>query len=163
MVSCSDKECHFIPHFISSPIIPTVELGANDKNEKAWDGKIEYLPNSKGKLSRRNSGTIIKDICISLKVDRLGNISKASSLKGYSPDGNTLRSYGNKVSEPDTIYSIYKKLTVSSSFDEASDAQLSYWAELTPEQRFEGFNELMNRFYNFIKPTWAGTKIIVDQ
>ncbi|CAN5400056.1 hypothetical protein BH09BAC3_BH09BAC3_03890 [soil metagenome] len=74
MVSCSDKECHFIPHFISTSIIGTAELGSNEKAEKAWDGKIEYLPDSKGKLSRRNSGTIIKEICIKLKVDRLGNI-----------------------------------------------------------------------------------------
>ncbi len=77
MVSCSDKECHFIPHFVSSSIISGVELGSNEKAEKAWDGKIEYLSNSKGKLSRRNSGTTIKDICIKLKVDRLGNISRA--------------------------------------------------------------------------------------
>ena len=77
MVSCSDRECHFIPHFVSTSIIATTELGSNEKAEKAWDGKIEYLPNSKGKLSRRNSGTIIKDVCIKLKVDRIGNISRA--------------------------------------------------------------------------------------
>jgi CRISPR-associated endonuclease Csn1 len=75
MVSCSDKECHFIPHFVSSSIISTTELGSNEKSEKAWDGKIEYLPNSKGKLSRKNSGTIIKQCCVKLKVDRLGNVS----------------------------------------------------------------------------------------
>jgi CRISPR-associated endonuclease Csn1 len=76
MVSCSDKECHFIPHFISDPIIPTIELGANNKSEKNWDGKIQFLPNSKGKLLRRNSGTIIKECCIRIEVDRLGNIKR---------------------------------------------------------------------------------------
>jgi CRISPR-associated endonuclease Csn1 len=74
MVSCTDKECHFIPHFISTPIIPTAELGSNNKTEKAWDGKIEYLLNSKEKLSRRDSGTTIKSCCIKIQVDRLGNI-----------------------------------------------------------------------------------------
>ena len=77
MVSCTKKECQFIPHNISFPIISTTELGANDKSEKAWDGRIEYLPNSKNKVSRSNSGTIIKDICIKLKTDRLGNIKRS--------------------------------------------------------------------------------------
>jgi CRISPR-associated endonuclease Csn1 len=77
MVSCTKKECQFIPHSISSTIISPIELGSNDKSEKAWDGGIEFVPDSKGKISRRNSGTIIKDVCIKLKVDRLGNISKA--------------------------------------------------------------------------------------
>ena len=76
MVSCTEKKCQFIPHSISSPIVSTTELGANDQSEKAWDGKIEYLPNSKGKESRNNSGTIIKDICIKIQVDRLGNIKR---------------------------------------------------------------------------------------
>lgn len=79
MVSCSDKECHFIPHYISKSIIEKDELGSNEKAEKAWDGLIQYLPDSKGKLSRKNTGSMIKDHFIKLKIDRLGNFSKATT------------------------------------------------------------------------------------
>lgn len=68
----------------------------------------------------------------------------------------------NKLNEPEGEYSGSKKITISNSFDEASDAQLRYWAGLTPEQRFADFYELMNRFYRFTKPDWAGKKIIID-
>lgn len=57
MVSCTKKECHFIPHTISNRIINNIELGTNNKSEKTWDGEV------------------IKSVCIPIKVDRLGNIS----------------------------------------------------------------------------------------
>jgi len=56
MVSCTEKECHFIPNRISSPIIKNTELGSNNKSEKSWDG-IQ-----------------IKLVCRKIKVDRLGGI-----------------------------------------------------------------------------------------
>ncbi len=74
MVSCSGSQCYFIPHQIAAPIIETNELGANNKSERAWDGEVKYVPNSKGKLTRTDSGTKIVDVCIKIKVDRLGNI-----------------------------------------------------------------------------------------
>ena len=57
MVSCTSGECHFIPHRISAPLMQTIELGANNKYERTWNGQM------------------IKQICIKLKTDRLGNIS----------------------------------------------------------------------------------------
>ncbi|MBI2269067.1 MAG: hypothetical protein HYU69_01785 [Bacteroidetes bacterium] len=74
MVSCSGNQCFFVPNFLSKPIIDTKELGANNKSEKAWDGKVFYEKNSKEKETRKDNGTMIKEICIKLKVDRLGNI-----------------------------------------------------------------------------------------
>ena len=56
MVSCTENECHFIPSVIASAILKTVELGSNNKSQKAW------------------SGEMIKETCIPLKTDRLGNI-----------------------------------------------------------------------------------------
>lgn len=56
MVSCTGNECHFIPVSIASPILQTSELGSNNKSQRAW------------------SGEMIKETCIPLKVDRLGNI-----------------------------------------------------------------------------------------
>lgn len=59
-------------------------------------------------------------------------------------------------------YSGSKKISFSNSMEVVENAQLQYWAGLTPEQRFEGFYELMNRFYKFIKPDWPTKKIIID-
>lgn len=56
MVSSSSNQCFFVPHRIASPIVQKDELGSNNKSEKSWDG------------------VMIKQVCIKLKVDRLGNI-----------------------------------------------------------------------------------------
>lgn len=57
MVSCTGNEAHFIPVYIANPIIQTVELGSNNKAQKSWTEEM------------------IKEVCIPLRVDRLGNIS----------------------------------------------------------------------------------------
>jgi CRISPR-associated endonuclease Csn1 len=75
MVSCTGGKCLFVPHYIAQPIGDEgVELGAGNESERAWDGTVQYLINSKGKESRIDSGRMIKDVCVKLKVDRLGNI-----------------------------------------------------------------------------------------
>ncbi|SFE37352.1 type II CRISPR RNA-guided endonuclease Cas9 [Thermophagus xiamenensis] len=56
MVSSSGTQCFFIPHFVASPIVQTMELGPNNKSERAWDGQM------------------IKNVCYKLSVDRLGNV-----------------------------------------------------------------------------------------
>lgn len=56
MVSCTGNELHCIPSFISTPVLQTTELGSNNKAQRAWNGEM------------------IKEICIPIKVDRLGNI-----------------------------------------------------------------------------------------
>ena len=56
MVSCTGNEGHFIPAYVANAIIQTIELGSNNKAQRAW------------------SGEMIKEICIPIKVDRLGNI-----------------------------------------------------------------------------------------
>ena len=57
-VSCTGNEAHFIPCFVASPIIETKELGSNNKAQRAWTNEM------------------IKEVCIPIKVDRLGNITK---------------------------------------------------------------------------------------
>jgi CRISPR-associated endonuclease Csn1 len=76
MTDTTQGKCLFVPHRISSSIIDNEELGSGNKSARAWDGKVEYVANSKGKLTREDSGTMIKETCIKLKIDRLGNISK---------------------------------------------------------------------------------------
>lgn len=56
MISCTGNELHCIPSFISTPVLQTTELGSNNKAQRAWNGEM------------------IKEICIPIKVDRLGNI-----------------------------------------------------------------------------------------
>ncbi len=80
MVSCTGGKCEFIPHNISNsnPIIPDIELGSSNKNQRAWDGKVELIKSDKKeKPIREDSGTMIKEVCIKLKIDRLGNIKPA--------------------------------------------------------------------------------------
>ena len=57
-VSCTGNEAHFIPAFIASPIIETKELGSNNKAQRAWTDEM------------------IKEVCVPIKLDRLGNITK---------------------------------------------------------------------------------------
>ncbi|MBM6654953.1 type II CRISPR RNA-guided endonuclease Cas9 [Bacteroides mediterraneensis] len=62
MVSCTEGECHFIPYFVANPMIQTIELGSNNKAQKSWQNEM------------------IKEICIPIKIDRLGNITSSISL-----------------------------------------------------------------------------------
>lgn len=57
MVSCTEKEVHFIPACIANPILQTIELGSNNKGQRAWTGEM------------------IKETCILIKIDRLGNVT----------------------------------------------------------------------------------------
>ena len=57
MVSSSKKQCFFIPNSIAKPLDENgEELGANNKAEKSWDG------------------IMIKQVCIKIEINRLGNI-----------------------------------------------------------------------------------------
>jgi CRISPR-associated endonuclease Csn1 len=58
-VSFSTYQCFFIKHDVATSIVNKIEFSALNKMEKSVDGKM------------------IKDCCVKLKVDRLGNISPA--------------------------------------------------------------------------------------
>ena len=53
-VSCTSNEAHLVPAFIASPIIPTIELGSNNKSQRAWTGEM------------------IKEICVPISINRIG-------------------------------------------------------------------------------------------
>lgn len=55
-VSCTSNEAHFIPSCIANPILQTIELGSNNKAQKSWTNEM------------------IKEVCIPITIDRLGNI-----------------------------------------------------------------------------------------
>ena len=56
LVSCTGNEGHFVPVAIANPIVQTTELGSNNKAQKSWNGEM------------------IKEVCVPIKLDRLGNI-----------------------------------------------------------------------------------------
>ena len=77
MVSCTGNKCEFVPNNISKSILDNLELGTNNKNQRAWDGTVELIKSkNKEKFTREDSGTMIKEVCIKVKIDRLGNIIK---------------------------------------------------------------------------------------
>jgi CRISPR-associated endonuclease Csn1 len=59
LVSCNKGQAFFVPHSLSKVIIDKVEFDSLNKVERALDGRM------------------IKQYCIKLKIDRLGNISPA--------------------------------------------------------------------------------------
>ena len=65
----------------------------------------------------------------------------------------------NKVEEPVVAY---KKITVST-LEEQSNLQRKYWSSLSPEERFDNFYQLMNRFYKFQTKIGSGNKIIIHE
>lgn len=62
MVSCTKKECHFLPQSVASVIYPGVEFGSLNKGEK------------------NDEGVTIKTRCLKLVVDRLGQITNIIGL-----------------------------------------------------------------------------------
>lgn len=58
MVSCTGKKCHFLPYTVASIVLPTIEFEAQNKMERALTGEM------------------IKEVCIPIQADRLGNITK---------------------------------------------------------------------------------------
>lgn len=58
LVSSTGKCGFFVPCNISAPIMDTIELGSNNKAEKSWTGEM------------------IKNVCVRLKVSRLGIVTK---------------------------------------------------------------------------------------
>ena len=56
MVSCTGNECHFIFYAVASTIVD----------------KYEFSPLNK--MARAITGEMIKETCVPIKVDRIGNI-----------------------------------------------------------------------------------------
>jgi CRISPR-associated endonuclease Csn1 len=63
MVSCTENEGHFIPAFVANGIVPTLELGSNNKAQRAWTGEM------------------IKEKCIPFKLNRIGEVIKINGIE----------------------------------------------------------------------------------
>ena len=58
MVSCTDKTCLFLPYTVATIVLPKREFETKNKMERALTGEM------------------IKEVCIPIQIDRLGNITK---------------------------------------------------------------------------------------
>ena len=56
MVSCTGSQCHFVPVAVAKAIVDKVEFEKLNKMERALTGEM------------------IKEVCVPLAVDRLGNV-----------------------------------------------------------------------------------------
>lgn len=65
VVSCTGNELHCVPINIAHPILKTNDLGKDNKHNELG---------SNNKAQKSWSGEMIKEVCIPIKVDRLGNI-----------------------------------------------------------------------------------------
>lgn len=77
MVSCTEGECHFVPATYASPVRNN-ECGSNNKNERMlqyFDDDDFLQENSIGKAKP----LMIKDHCVKLTVNRLGNVKVVHS------------------------------------------------------------------------------------
>jgi CRISPR-associated endonuclease Csn1 len=145
MNSCTGSKCEFVPHrYVNqNPIIDKIEFGANNINQRAWDGKVELISNKKDGFTREDSGTMIKDVCIKLKVDRLGNILPEKKKNYDEPPAQQ-----NILSEPEAPYKS-KSLSSFTSFEDMENDQLNYFASLQPEQLLQNLRQMVLAAFGF--------------
>ncbi len=140
MIDTTQGKCLFVPYRISTSIIDDVEIGSSNKSARAWNGHVQYLPNSKGKLTREDSGTMIKDVCIKLKVDRLGNIKPFSNKKLYP----------NPSHQPDEVKEgvSYFKTAKISTLQQSEERMLLHTSNMNPEERMAYLQQLRETTQN---------------
>ncbi len=111
IVSFTGNRLSAVPYYVAKSIVDKVEFTQLNKLEFSIEDKSS-----------------IKEVCIKLKVDRLGNISLPTKInKPPYPRTN------NEFKEPETIYTS-KFVSGSASFDDMEQEQLKYFASLTPDE-----------------------------
>ena len=140
----SGSMANFIPAKIS-------EVLFNLNKEKQKNFNINYpIQNEIGvgsqgsKNERALTGEQVKSVCIKLKIDRLGNISKAGNPKVISTNST------NVLFEPEVQYQ-KKNWTVKSfdSFEEMERDQLKYYAALSPIDRLKILKKFTLKAFGF--------------
>ena len=137
---------NFIPFSFSK----TIKFENLKSNETTYNGEITLIT-KKDKQQRVlqkfhssiSDDVMIKDVCWKLKVDRLGNISKAGN---YLPNKN----HSTIISEPEVTYQ-KKNWTIKNfdSFEAMELDQLAYYAAMSPIERFRALKELTLKAFGF--------------
>jgi CRISPR-associated endonuclease Csn1 len=92
-------------------------------------------------------------------VDRLGTIKPIHNHIDYSSMDPAKVIIAH---EPSIANERVKKIIISGSFEEDKNLQLKHWAALSPEECFNEYYNLINRFFTFSKPDWSALKITFD-
>ncbi len=122
-VSFSGSQCFFVRQDVATSIVNKAEFSTLNKMEKSIDD------------------VMIKEACIKLNVDRLGNISL--NKKTYT---NTIAQSSHEISEPESLYN-KMSLKLFDSFEEMEDDQLKQFASLTPEELLRNHKALSMAAY----------------
>jgi CRISPR-associated endonuclease Csn1 len=105
-----------------------VDLKINSRTRKLGGSQINETTSFNGEQ--------IKNICIKLNIDRLGNIYSVKKKPI-----NVAAKQQNTLSEPETLYQ-KRTLKMFNSFDEMENEQLAYYASLSPEALLKNLKHL---------------------
>lgn len=128
---------YFSPVNVSSSIVSKeIDMFFNTKKNKisgSYDTKTASF-----------DGKQIKEVCIKLNVDRLGNISPIKKKPR-----NNITNQENIISEPEVTYGKKKKWTLKKfdSLEEMNEAQAKAMAQLSGEEHLKNATELIKRIY----------------
>ena len=125
VVKFSGKQIYFLKHDIAHPLINKIEFGSQNCYEKV-------------------KGVSIKEHCIKLNINRLGNISPAknSYFSKKTTDGD------NILSEPEAVYQKRNwDLNTAGSFEDMNEANAKAMALLSGEEHLQNATELIKRIY----------------
>lgn len=126
MVSSSGPQCFFVRQDVASTIVNKFEFSPLNKTERSIEG------------------IMIKDVCVKLEVNRLGNVKPATS-KFYADTSK--HQTQNALNEPIIEY-IKPPIKIFTSFKEAEDNQIDNVLQQSPEERIHETVELILRTYN---------------
>ena len=125
VVSFTGNRLYAIPYTIAKSIVDKVEFTQLNKLEFSLDGFS------------------IKDVCLKLEVDRIGNISLPSQRNNYSsPSENE-----NVLNEPETNYQNNQEIRHFNSFEEADEANAKDMADISPETHLQNTTSLIERIF----------------
>lgn len=142
--SFSKSQIFFIPAYVSSPLDKNSnELDNNNKSETAWTSEGWATIKDKKSKQEKDKGLMIKEYCIKLKVDRLGNITLPKKESYDEPPAQQ-----NTLSEPEDLYKS-KSLSSFSSFEDMENDQLSYFASLQPQQLLQNLKQMVLAAFGF--------------
>jgi CRISPR-associated endonuclease Csn1 len=123
VVKFSKGNIYFLKHDIANPIINKIEFGTQDCYTQV-------------------NGVSIKDYCIKLNIDRLGNIIPAKTNNYTRPP----TGINNLISEPGTAYQ-KNSLQTFSSFEEMNEDDAKARANISPKQHLINTTQRIKEMY----------------
>lgn len=123
VVSFTGNQIFFVQQNVAISIVNKSEFSSLNKMERAIDG------------------TMIKECCLKLNIDRLGNVSPIKK-KPF----NEIKEQENILSEPEVIYE-KRTLKTFDTFEDAAEADAKAKASLPPEQHIANVTKRLKEIY----------------